>query len=42
MSKIYLKGGFERSFYVILGLSIRPENKSEVGFQKSAIGSNLY
>lgn len=34
---MYLKGGFERSFSVIFGLSIKPENMSEVGFQKSPI-----
>lgn len=37
MSKRYLKGGLSRSFSVILGLSIHPENKSLVGFQKSPI-----
>jgi len=37
ISKIYLNGGFERSFYVILGFSISPENMSAVGFQKSPI-----
>jgi hypothetical protein len=34
---MYLKGGFERSFSVIFGLSIKPENISDVGFQKSPI-----
>jgi len=33
MSKMYLNGGFDNSFYVIFGLSISPENMSEVGFQ---------
>jgi len=32
---MYLNGGFERSFSVILGFSISPENMSAVGFQKS-------
>lgn len=34
---MYLNGGLDKSFYVILGLSIKPEYMSEVGFQKSAI-----
>jgi hypothetical protein len=37
MSKIYLKGGFDNNFSVIFGLSIKPENISLVGFQKSPI-----
>ena len=32
---MYLNGGFERSFSVILGFSMSPENMSAVGFQKS-------
>lgn len=37
ISKIYLNGGFESNFSVILGFSISPEYMSAVGFQKSAI-----